>query len=374
MTFIQIHPIRLLNGQSEGQEMEGTIPFLSPFPPTAHPMVSLQEPSPSPSPSSSRGAVSAQNSVLRSVDLDSTERGDQHAHSTEENREEDEGEEDVFYGVAEDVSESGSASSSVTEQRAVQPAKVVGGHDIASPQLVVNSTAANATISSSPEMNAKTIIPGAEGGGGEAAPSPSPSALPVLPKDLGFISRNEKEVDAASISGGGIRVIEMKEELGLLFTSAPSRFASSLEFLIGDSSLKKSKGGVFSGITSSFVSNDEAGADKGKSKITVPSMRPSLSESDCSEVGDRLLAIAEHLLSIEHPVSCADNTLQGLQQAGGEEEGNAGPSEADKGLRESLTAENRLRTDTAKKLLLLAKVLSGRYPMSEYRALYDEAA
>lgn len=363
--------------------MEGTIPFLSPFPPTAHPMVSLQEsspypyPYPSPSSSSSRGAVSAQNSVLRSDELDSTERGDQHVHSTEANREEDEGEgeEDVFYGVAEDVSESGSASSSVTEQRAVQPAKVVGGHDIASPQLVVNSTAANATISSSPEKNAKTVIPGAEGGGGEAAPPPSPSALPVLPKDLGFISRNEKEVDAASISGGGIRVIEMKEELGLLFTSEPSRFASSLEFLIGDSSLKKSKGGVFSGITSSFVSNDEAGADKGKSKITVPSMRPSLSESDCSEVGDRLLAIAENLLSIEHPVSCADNTLQGLQQAGGEEEeGNAGPSEADKGLRESLTAENRLRTDTAKKLLLLAKVLSGRYPMSEYRALYDEAA
>jgi hypothetical protein len=357
--------------------MEGTIPFLPPFPLTAHPAVSSRESSPS----SSSGAISALNDVVRAVNSDSTECSDQRGAlpSMDGGREEDEGEEDVFYEVTVDVSGSKPASSTVIEQRATVPAKPVGIRDIVSSQLEVIASAANAVLLSTLGEKTKTKISRAEGEGeGEGgvtshSPSPSPSALPIIPKNLGLISRYEKDVEGASSSGGEKIDLKVQEELGLLFTSAPSRFASSLEFLIGDSSLKKNKNGVFSGITSSFVSDDDSGANKGKPKISVSPKGPLISESDCSEVGDRLLAIAEQLLSIEHPASCVDKSQRGLPQVGVDEKGNCGPSEAE-GLRESLTAENRLRTDTAKKLLLLAKVLSGRHPMSEYRALYDEAA
>jgi hypothetical protein len=359
--------------------MEGTIPFLSPFPLTAHPAVSSRESSPS----SSSGAISALNDVVRAVNSDSTDCSHQRGAlpSMDGGKEEDEGEEDVFYEVTVDVSGSKPVSSTVIEQRATVPAKPVGIRDIVSSQLEVIASAANAVLLSTLGEKAKTIISRAEGEGEREreigvtshSPSPSPSALPIIPKNLGLISRYENDVEGASSSGGGKIDLKAQEELGLLFTSAPSRFASSLEFLIGDSSLKKNKNGVFSGITSSFVSNDDIGANKGKPKISVSPKGPIISESDCSEVGDRLLAIAEQLLSIEHPASCVDKSQRRLPQVGVDEKGNGGPSEAE-GLRESLTAENRLRTDTAKKLLLLAKVLSGRHPMSEYRALYDEAA
>jgi hypothetical protein len=354
--------------------MEGTVPFLSPLPPSAHRVLSSRDSSPS----SSSGAISALNDVMRAVDSDSTECGDQRGAVllAKGGREEDEGEEDVFYEVTVDVSGSAPASSTVIEQRAALPAKPVGSHNLVSSQSEIVASAANAVLLSSLGEKAKTIVCSTEGEGegGVIAPFPSPSALPVISKVLGLISRHEKDVEGATSSGGGKRDVTIQEELGLLFTSAPSRFASSLEFLIGDSSLKKNKNGAFSGITSSFVSNDDTAANKGKSKISMSPVLPLISESDCSEVGDRLLAIAEQLLSIEHPASCVDKSQRALPQGGGDEKGNGGPSVAYEGLRELLTTENRLRTETAKKLLLLAKVLSGRHPMSEYRALYDEAA
>lgn len=353
----QLPPNRLPNGQPEDQEMDGSIPFLSPFPHTAYPAVLSGESSLS----SSSGAVSTLNNTVSAADSDKI------VPTSIEHKEE---EGDILYEVTVDVSESNPTSSEEVGQRI---ALERSSRTIASPSLEAGRTnTANAVPLSSPEEVAKSLVSSAEGVGEEAAPSPS--ALPVHLEYLDLTSRNDKrEVEGASNSAEGSRSFEMQEERDLLFTSAPSRFSSSLEFLIGNSSLRKGNGGGFPGSATSFVSKENTGADTLMAKISAPPMRPTISESDCSKVGDRLLAIAERLLSVDHHVSsiCLDKTQRGLKE--GEERGRHGSAEPCEGLQEALTAESRLRTETARKLLLLSKVLSGRHPISEYCALYDEA-
>ena len=161
-----------------------------------------------------------------------------------------------------------------------------------------------------------------------------------------------------------------------------SRFSSSLDFLLGESSsssaakkgkaravdLRDLKGSPFatSPLPLPLRSRDAAVGDgddlEGYSTVTLTSTAPfhasSTSTSACTsaskEVGDRLLRIAEDLLSVKHASAHS-------KDVGGETETST--------LSDCLKAESRLRTDTAKKLLLLSKILSGRASIEEYSAL-----
>jgi hypothetical protein len=193
-------------------------------------------------------------------------------------------------------------------------------------------------------------------------------------------------------------------EQSWLFSAAttPARFSSSLEFLIGDCS---------GGTSSSNSSSSSSGSKKNLKERTRDSVGPlrlsvdavdRKTRSDTTKVGgasdipptvptvtavfdvrDKLLCIAEDLLNAQHartPIEGGVIAAAGLQVmeqraesriSGGGLGGAHVPGEVE-ALQASLKAESRQRTDTAKKLLLLANVLSGRATMQEYSSLYDK--
>jgi hypothetical protein len=198
-------------------------------------------------------------------------------------------------------------------------------------------------------------------------------------------------------------------EQSWLFSAAttPARFSSSLEFLIGDCSggtSSSNSSGSSSGSkknlkerTRDVVSADSVGplrlpvdaVDRKMPSDTIKvggrlDIPPTISTvTAVFDVRDKLLCIAEDLLNAQHaraPVEGGVIAAAGLQvmehkaesRISGNGLGGAHvPSEVE-ALQASLKAESRQRTDTAKKLLLLANVLSGRASMQEYSSLYDK--
>ena len=151
-----------------------------------------------------------------------------------------------------------------------------------------------------------------------------------------------------------------------------SRFSSSLDFLLGESSSSVKKGmsravdlrdlkGSSSFIDGPLRSRDAAviGVDDFEGSRAVTLTAPlhaastSTTTSTSKEVGDRLLRIAEDLLSVKYVAANSIDAEAETETAT---------------LIESLKAESRVRTDTAKKLLLLSKILSGRASMEDYSA------
>jgi hypothetical protein len=198
-------------------------------------------------------------------------------------------------------------------------------------------------------------------------------------------------------------------EQSWLFSAAttPARFSSSLEFLIGDCS-----GGTSSSNSSSSSSGSKKNLkERTRDAVSADSVGPlrlpvdavdRKTPSDTIKVGgpsdipptlptvtavfdvrDKLLCIAEDLLNAQHaraPIEGGVVAAAGLQVmehkaesriSGDGLQGAHVPSEVE-ALQASLKAESRQRTDTAKKLLLLANVLSGRASMQEYSSLYDK--
>lgn len=193
-------------------------------------------------------------------------------------------------------------------------------------------------------------------------------------------------------------------EQSWLFSAAttPARFSSSLEFLIGDCS---------GGTSSSNSSSSSGGSKKNLKERTRDSVGPLRLPVDAVDrktrsgtmklggpsdipptiptvtavfdVRDKLLCIAEDLLNAQRartPIEGGVIAVARLQvmehkaESRISSDGQGGahvPGEVE-ALQASLKAESRQRTDTAKKLLLLANVLSGRASMQEYSSLYDK--
>lgn len=198
-------------------------------------------------------------------------------------------------------------------------------------------------------------------------------------------------------------------EQSWLFSAAttPARFSSSLEFLIGDCS-----GGTSSGNSSSSSSGSKKNLkERTRDVVSTDSVGPlrlpvdavdRKTRSDTSKVGgpldipptlptvsavfdvrDKLLCIAEDLLNAQRARTPIEGGLiagAGLQvmehkaesRISGDGLGGAHVPGEVEALQASLKAESRQRTDTAKKLLLLANVLSGRASIQEYSSLYDK--
>lgn len=102
------------------------------------------------------------------------------------------------------------------------------------------------------------------------------------------------------------------------------------------------------------------------------------------DVRDKLLCIAEDLLNDQHTRISSDNgatvavegdTINSKREGMVYSDDGSGsihvPSEVES-LQASLKAESRQRTDTAKKLLLLANIISGRASIQEYACLYEK--
>lgn len=202
-------------------------------------------------------------------------------------------------------------------------------------------------------------------------------------------------------------------EQSWLFTvaSTPARFSSSLEFLIGDCSGGSSSASIsstglkknpkervldpnHSGSTGPLFLPVEAvdksmphpihhGADMRVGGATeIPPMIPM--GSAMYDVRDKLLCIAEDLLNDQHTRISSDNgatvavegdTINSKREGMVYSDDGSGsihvPSEVES-LQASLKAESRQRTDTAKKLLLLANIISGRASIQEYACLYEK--
>ena len=175
---------------------------------------------------------------------------------------------------------------------------------------------------------------------------------------------------AGSIQHDRVDAVTPIESSGMT-AKVSTRFSSSLNFLLGESSSSTVKKGKSRAVdlrdlkgSSSFTDGPRRSRDaavphgdhlEGPSAATPLAPLHAASTSASKEVGDKLLRIAEDLLSVKHVStnSMGTETETEMETAT---------------LVERLKAESRLRTDTAKKLLLLSKILSGRASMEEYSA------
>ena len=377
----------------DGQIVESSVPFLSPFPsPSHHVLV----------PAGSFTANTKQALSQNTVAITSLAEGSSSNLPPASCKEAEEGSEGMF-DVDLEVPTSSLSCLSVGPA-SVEPA-------LCKPSLPASAPTLNCTPSSNPTGKPGPSPPKQERKTGElidlnstTIPIPVTSITDITSnKPYGMLPSRWKRDDGKSDAA----------EQSWLFAvaSTPARFSSSLEFLIGDCS-----GGSSSSSTSStglkknskervldpnhLVSQGplrlpvetvdknmfhpiHQGADiKVGGTSEIPPMIPM--GSAMYDVRDKLLCIAEDLLNEQHTritsddsaaVAVEGDTINPKREGMIYSDDGSGriqvPSEVE-ALQASLKAESRQRTDTAKKLLLLANIISGRASIQEYASLYDE--
>ena len=360
---------------TDGQVVESSVPFLSPFPtPSHHVLVPT-----------SASAISAKQALSQTATAPTSEAGGSNS-ARSSSKDTEERAETMF-----DVDLEGSQSSLFKLSK--EPAHVEQGLcNSSSPAL---NSASSSKSSWKPRLGPPKPERAVDQFNHSSNTIPITSSTDLTSTKLNRAIPGRGKSDAA--------------EQSWLFSAAttPARFSSSLEFLIGDCS---------GGTSSSNGSSTSSGSKKNlkeriRDTVSADSVGPlrlpldavdRKTPSDTMKLGgpsdipptlppvtavfdvrDKLLCIAEDLLNAQHartPVELGAVAAAGLQVLEQKAESRIScdglggahvPSEVE-ALLASLKAESRQRTDTAKKLLLLANVLSGRASMQEYSSLYDK--
>lgn len=372
--------------------VESSVPFLSPFPsPTHHVLV----------PASSFTANTKQTLSQNAVATTSVAEGSLSNLPTASCKEAEEGSEGMF-DVDLEVPRSSLSCLSVGPA-SVEPA-------LCKPSLPASTPTLNCTPSSNPTGKPGPSPPQPERKTGElidlnstTIPIPVTSITDITSNKLyGMLPSRWKRDDGKSDAA----------EQSWLFAvaSTPARFSSSLEFLIGDCSGGSTSSTSSSGhkknpkervldpnhlvsegplrlpvetVDKNMPHHSHHGADmKVGGTSEIPPILPT--GSAMYDVRDRLLCIAEDLLNEQHTRISSDDSAAVAVEGDTIDPKRDGMIYCDDGsgkvqvlseveaLQAPLKAESRQRTDTAKKLLLLANIISGRASIQEYASLYDK--